>query len=98
MYLLLFAFFYTSAYVGTLISQRPRLTASQTLASAFTELANHNDHVDLLREEIRNSFEAHGYTVKACDQMIFLDSFLRETQRLHPPSSCAYIQAYIADL
>ncbi|KAJ5184992.1 Cytochrome P450 [Penicillium cf. griseofulvum] len=72
MLLLQFAFIYTTSY---------------GLYVALVELARRPEYVAPLREEIDLIFSEMGPTVLACNSMVLMDSFLKECQRLHPPSA-----------
>ncbi|KAJ5103347.1 hypothetical protein N7532_003876 [Penicillium argentinense] len=72
MLLLQFAFVYTTGYA---------------LYGALAELARHPEYIQPLREEIETTLAKYGATISGCDQMILLDSFLKECQRLHPPAA-----------
>ncbi|CAG7985038.1 unnamed protein product [Penicillium nalgiovense] len=72
MLLLQFAFIYTTSY---------------GLYGALAELARRPEYIAPLREEIDLNFSRMGPTVPACDGMVMMDSFLKECQRLHPPSA-----------
>ncbi|KAM3543201.1 hypothetical protein ARSEF1564_003918 [Beauveria bassiana] len=54
---------------------------------ALAELARHPEYTTPLREETEQVFTQLGPTVEACDKMVYLDSFLKECQRLHPPAA-----------
>ncbi|KGO77244.1 Cytochrome P450 [Penicillium italicum] len=83
MLLLQFAFIYTTSY---------------GLYVALVELARRPEYVAPLREEIDLNFSEMGPTVPACDGMVLLDSFLKECQRLHPPSALSAHRVCISDL
>ncbi|CAI7570738.1 unnamed protein product [Penicillium manginii] len=72
MLLLQFAFIYTTGYA---------------LYGALAELARQPEYIQPLRDEVEAVFANYGATVPACNQMILLDSFLKECQRLHPPAA-----------
>jgi hypothetical protein len=59
----------------------------QALYGALAELARHPEYIQPLREEIETTLARYGATIPGCDQMILLDSFLKECQRLHPPAA-----------
>ncbi|KAJ5773489.1 Cytochrome P450 [Penicillium paradoxum] len=81
--LLQFAFIYTTSY---------------GLYGALTELARRPEYITPLREEIDMFFSKMGPTVAACDGMVRMDSFLKECQRLHPPSALSAHRVCISDL
>jgi cytochrome P450 len=53
----------------------------------LAELAQHPQYIGPLREEVEAVLANREATVTRCDQMILLDSFLKECQRLHPPAA-----------
>ncbi|KAJ5130342.1 Cytochrome P450 [Penicillium bovifimosum] len=83
MLLLQFAFIYTTSY---------------GLYGALAELARRPEYIQPLREEINTVFSKEGPTVAACDGMVMMDSFLKECQRLHPPSALSAHRVCISDL
>ncbi|KAJ5468154.1 Cytochrome P450 [Penicillium sp. IBT 31633x] len=83
MLLLQFAFIYTTSYA---------------LYGALVELARRPEYIAPLREEIGMVFSKMGPTVPACDRMVLMDSFLKECQRLHPPSALSAHRVCISDL
>ncbi|KAJ5944499.1 Cytochrome P450 [Penicillium verrucosum] len=83
MLLLQFAFIYTTSYA---------------LYGALVELARRPEYIAPLREEIDLIFSEMGPTVPACDGMVLMDSFLKECQRLHPPSALSAHRVCISDL
>ncbi|KAJ5174872.1 Cytochrome P450 [Penicillium canariense] len=72
MLLLQFAFIYTTTY---------------GLYGALSELAQCPEYIRPLREEVETTLAHQEATTASCDQMILLDSFLKECQRLHPPAA-----------
>ncbi|KAJ5693214.1 hypothetical protein N7462_002637 [Penicillium macrosclerotiorum] len=79
--LLQFAFIYTTAY---------------GLYVAMAQLARHQEYVQPLREEIEAIIANNGPTAIACDQMILLDSFLKECLRMHPPAALSAHRVCVA--
>lgn len=59
----------------------------QALYGALSELAQRPEYIDPLREEAEAILANREPTVASCDQMILMDSFLKECQRLHPPAA-----------
>jgi cytochrome P450 len=51
-------------------------------------LALYPDYWKPLREEVENATNREGWTKAALDQMSKVDSFIKESQRLHPPTDC----------
>ncbi|CAG8336124.1 unnamed protein product [Penicillium salamii] len=72
MLLLQFAFIYTTSY---------------GLYVALVELARRPEYSEPLRAEIDLTVGKLGPTLPACKAMILMDSFLKESQRLHPPAA-----------
>lgn len=58
----------------------------------MAELAQHPEYIGPLREEVEAVLANREATATSCDQMILLDSFLKECQRLHPPAASKSIQ------
>lgn len=63
------------------------LTYRQGLYGALAELARRPEYIQPLREEVESVLARWSTTVAGCDQMVLLDSFLKECQRLHPPAA-----------
>lgn len=63
----------------------------QALYGALSELAQRPEYTDPLREEAEVFLANREPTVASCDQMILMDSFLKECQRLHPPAASKFI-------
>lgn len=59
----------------------------QALYGALAEIARRPEYIQPLRKESEAMLAKMGATAAACDQMILLDSFLKECQRLHPPAA-----------
>jgi len=51
-------------------------------------LALYPDYWKPLREEVENATKGKGWTKAALDQMSKVDSFIKESQRLHPLAEC----------
>ena len=47
-----------------------------------------------LREEVEEALSPEGWTKAAVDRMRKLDSFIKESQRLHPASICKVVSTY----
>ncbi|KGO40364.1 Cytochrome P450, E-class, group I [Penicillium expansum] len=77
---------------------RERWTYAEGLYGALVELARRPEYIAPLREEIDRIFSGMGPTVPACDGMVLMDSFLKECQRLHPPSALSAHRVCISDL
>ncbi|TFK34046.1 cytochrome P450 [Crucibulum laeve] len=58
-------------------------TSTMTFAHAVYYLAENQPYMQPLREEIRNIVQLEGWTKEALDKMDKVDSFIRESQRMH---------------
>ncbi|XP_006456956.1 hypothetical protein AGABI2DRAFT_78683, partial [Agaricus bisporus var. bisporus H97] len=58
-------------------------TTSELLSHVLFSLASYTSYIKPLREEISTIVEAEGWTKSAFDKMRKLDSFIKETQRVH---------------
>ncbi|KAI0059971.1 cytochrome P450 [Artomyces pyxidatus] len=58
-------------------------TSSKTFIYALYDLAANPQYVQPLREEVEAALEADGWTKAGLDRMQKVDSFLRESQRVH---------------
>ena len=56
----------------------------QAVTQALFDLASNLEYVKLLREEVEEVTKREGWTKAALDQMVKIDSFVKESQRLHP--------------
>ena len=63
------------------------LTYIQGLYGVLAELAQRPEYILPLRKELESISAKSRTTVEACDEMILLDSFLKECQRMHPPAA-----------
>lgn len=69
-------------------------TTSMACAQAFFDLCEHPEYVEPLREEILEAVRATGGWKKTTlTRMRKMDSFMRESQRLNPPSLSEYCSA-----
>lgn len=59
----------------------------QGLYGELSELAQRPECISPLREKVEAILSNGEPTVASCDQMILLDSFLKECQRVHPPAA-----------
>ena len=67
------------------ISVAQRLfSLTQTFTHALYYLALYPEYWSALREEVENVTNREGWTKAAFDQMYKVDSFIKESQRLHP--------------
>ncbi|KAG6865152.1 hypothetical protein C0991_004835 [Blastosporella zonata] len=58
-------------------------TSSMTFSQALFDLATHPEYVKELRDEVKSVTDREGWTSDALNQMIKVDSFIKESQRLH---------------
>lgn len=65
-------------------SSKPGLIAVQASTQALFDLASNPEYLKPLREEVEEVTEREGWTKAGLDQMYKLDSFVKESQRLHP--------------
>ncbi|KIM39577.1 hypothetical protein M413DRAFT_447055 [Hebeloma cylindrosporum] len=59
-------------------------TSSMTFTQAFYYLAAFPEYMKPLREEVEEVIRREGWTKEGTDQMYKIDSFIKESQRLHP--------------
>ncbi|TFK21838.1 cytochrome P450 [Coprinopsis marcescibilis] len=62
-------------------------TTSTTICQATIDLAAYPQYQDELRAEAEAVVKEHGWTKEGLDKMIKIDSFIKESQRLHPVST-----------
>lgn len=67
-------------------------TTTMALTQAFFDLCAHPEYIEPLREEVSNALEDNSglWDKKSFTKMRKLDSFMRESQRLNPPSLREY--------
>ena len=58
--------------------------ALQGTTHALFDLAANPEYLDPIREEVDEVTKREGWSKSAIDQMHKLESFLKESQRLHP--------------
>lgn len=56
----------------------------QVIRHAVFDLLSHQEYIQPLREEVEEVLQSEGWTKSAIDQMHKIDSFVKESQRLHP--------------
>lgn len=62
-------------------------TTSMATCQALFQMCEHPEYVPELREEVRRVVEEdHGWRKTSLTKLRKLDSFVKESQRLHPPS------------
>jgi len=62
-------------------------TTSSSFTHALYELAAHPEYVDILRDEVDTIVQEEGWTKEAMQQLVRVDSFLKESQRLYGVAS-----------
>ncbi|KAF8153783.1 cytochrome P450 [Crassisporium funariophilum] len=62
-------------------------TSSMTFVHAFYYLAAFPEYMQPLRDEVEEVIKREGWTKEGLDKMHKLDSFIKESQRLHPLGS-----------
>jgi cytochrome P450 len=60
----------------------------EAITHALFDLASSPEYLHPLREEAEEVIKRAGWTKAAVDQMPKLDSFIKESQRLHPFAIC----------
>jgi len=64
-------------------------STSTTAVQALYDMISRPEYIQPLRDEIKTQLMKHnGWTKSTVNSMVKMDSFLRESQRLHPPSLC----------
>jgi hypothetical protein len=58
------------------------------MCHALFDLLSRQEYLQPLREEVEEAIQREGWTKSAIDQMSKLDSFIKESQRLHPIGFC----------
>ncbi|KAJ7644780.1 cytochrome P450 [Roridomyces roridus] len=59
-------------------------TSSMTVSQTLFDLAFHPEYLQPLREEVETVLNAEGWSKAALNNMVKLDSFMRESQRMRP--------------
>ncbi|KAJ2936513.1 hypothetical protein H1R20_g580, partial [Candolleomyces eurysporus] len=57
-------------------------TTSLTFTNALLTLLAHPQYIETIREECERCVQEEGWTKSAIDKMVFLDSFMKESQRV----------------
>ncbi|KAJ8128187.1 hypothetical protein O1611_g5450 [Lasiodiplodia mahajangana] len=60
-------------------------TSTMSGTHALFDLCAMPEYIDPIRNEVRDAVERHGWTLAAVNQMKFLDSFMKESQRINHP-------------
>jgi cytochrome P450 len=63
----------------------------QAITHALFDLAAKPEYLKPLREEVEELIKREGWTKAALEQMHKLDSFVKESQRLHPVGVCKLV-------
>lgn len=61
-------------------------TTSEGLTQAMLDLCSHLEYIQPLREEVIKVVSEEGWSKTALYKLKFMDSFLKESQRVHPPN------------
>lgn len=73
-------------------------TTTEALAEALVDLCQHPELFQPLREEIVEELKEKGWTRTTLPRMKLMDSFLRESQRMHPASSASVNRYLYGDI
>ncbi|KAM7198936.1 putative cytochrome P450 E-class, group IV [Naviculisporaceae sp. PSN 640] len=75
-------------------------TTTLTSTNVFYDLAAYPEYIDELRDEIRTVLSEHGgvFSSTALQSMKKLDSFLKESQRFHPPAVASFQRKVLKDM
>lgn len=60
-------------------------TTSEMVSGVITDLCDHPEWIDPVREEMAAAIKEHGWSKKALQNMKLLDSLMKESQRQHVP-------------
>jgi cytochrome P450 len=63
----------------------------QAITHALFDLAANPEYSKPLREEVEELTKREGWTKAALEQMHKVDSFVKESQRLHPVGICKLV-------
>ncbi|KAF8965810.1 cytochrome P450 [Flammula alnicola] len=72
-------------------------TSSTTLMHAFYNLVAYPEYIQALREEVEEVANEEGWTKAGLDKMHKVDSFIKESQRLHPVGGLSLQRVAISD-
>lgn len=73
-------------------------TTTEALAEALVDLCQHPELFKPLREEIVRELKDEGWTRTSLHRMRLMDSFLKESQRMHPASSASVNRYLYGDI
>ncbi|KAF7328411.1 hypothetical protein MVEN_02556800 [Mycena venus] len=71
-------------------------TSSSALTTALYDLTTYPEHVGPMREEAERVVAAEGWTKSALGNMVKIDSFLRESQRVHGSKAVSMLRKVVA--
>ena len=72
-------------------------TTTEAITAAIMDLVQHPEAVQSLREEVIQVVGQEGWSKTALYKLRLMDSFLKESQRCHPPAFSQYPQHPITD-
>ncbi|KAL8719762.1 MAG: hypothetical protein Q9225_003278 [Loekoesia sp. 1 TL-2023] len=86
------------AHLEVVISLASIHTSQMSAVHVLYDLATFPDYVEALREEIRNTMkEDGGWQKSSYSKLRKLDSFIKESQRINPPSMLSYHRVVCQD-
>ncbi|KAJ6592478.1 cytochrome P450 [Mycena capillaripes] len=71
-------------------------TSSSALTTALYDLTTYPEHIGPMREEAERVVAAEGWTKSALGNMVKIDSFLRESQRVHGSGAVSMLRKVVA--
>jgi len=72
-------------------------TSSRAITTALYDLTTYPDHILPMREEAERVIRAEGWTKSALNNLVHIDSFLRESQRVHGAGPFTMIRKVVAE-
>ncbi|KAJ4288118.1 hypothetical protein N0V90_012135 [Kalmusia sp. IMI 367209] len=75
-------------------------TTTMALTHILYDLASHPDYIEMLREEVNAALSKTGgvYNRDCIAAMVKTDSFMKESQRLHPPALTTFKRRVMRDI
>jgi hypothetical protein len=75
------------------LTQPQEHTMSSAMTQALFDLCTMPDLVDILRAEAEQALKRNGgkWSMSVVKQLVRLDSFLKESQRMNPPNFCKFL-------
>ncbi|KAH7885960.1 cytochrome P450 [Phlebopus sp. FC_14] len=73
-------------------------TSAQSFSHALLNLASHPQYLQTLREEVKNVTDRRGWTRESMGQLIKMESFLRESQRINGTSLLPVVRKAMEDI